>query len=87
MRAANYEPLASPTYQPLWRSLNGDIIIKKLRRGEVISSEAPGKIVDVCETGPVISCGSGETVVITKAFHMGKPVPPSDWNRFLINAG
>jgi methionyl-tRNA formyltransferase len=77
VRAANYEPLQSPTYQPEWESPLGPAVIRACRIGPSVEGTMPGQIANFVEgQGPLIACAEGQSILATKILLDGRIVAP-----------
>jgi len=80
IRAGNYYPFSSPTYTPQINDF-GPPSVHVLRAVVAGDSGAPGRLIDVRPTGPVIGCGDGGAVVLQRATRDGREVDGSAWRQ------
>jgi methionyl-tRNA formyltransferase len=82
VRAGNYEPAQSPTYVASMESKRG-VTVEVLRACVEASTSAPaGSVFGISHDGPLITCGDGNSVRLTRARLDGKILQPSDWLAF-----
>jgi methionyl-tRNA formyltransferase len=82
IRAANYRPLKSPTYQALWETPRGqivDLVEAQISRGV---DGNPGEVVSLGGQGPIVMCGDG-AVELTIAYQDGTKLDLKNWQRIL----
>ena len=81
IRAGNYEPLTSPTYvaQLEWRDDSPIEVLRAERAGA--TAAAPGSFVGLDDRGPLVACGDGIAVRITRARHRGQAMTAEMWRR------
>jgi len=79
VRAGNYEPFASPTYVARMETPFGNSI--EVLRAALAGPTAgrPGSLVGFDEAGPLIACGDGNAVRITRARSSGAVVEWRAW--------
>jgi methionyl-tRNA formyltransferase len=67
IRAGNYEPFRSPTFVPGIEMPSG-VTVEVLRAESAGTTDrCPGSFVAVQEPGPVVACGDGQALCITRA--------------------
>jgi methionyl-tRNA formyltransferase len=87
IRAGNYEPLSSPTYVArLDRIGDGDVEVLRARVEPATGGE-PGVIVDLSDEGPLVICGEGSAIRITRARRGGKTMSRAHWDEYLPHVG
>ncbi|MBV8455070.1 MAG: hypothetical protein JO122_00460 [Acetobacteraceae bacterium] len=79
VRAGNYEPFDSPTFVPTLTVPSGASI--KVLQAKLIGPTTlpPGSVIGVQEQGPVIACGDGQAVIITRARHSLGILSYAEW--------
>lgn len=96
-RAGNYAPFTSPTYTaaldatPEYMPAPELLVAERVERIEApgASSQtagdtrAPGRILGLREGSPLVSCGDGEAVVLSRVRHAGRVFDAGDWQRYL----
>jgi methionyl-tRNA formyltransferase len=82
VRAANYEPLACPTYVPTAIVSGVSLVLRACDIAQGQSRVARGVLADV-KGRPVIGCGNGEAIVITRAMRQGRPMTAHDWQNLI----
>ncbi len=83
VRAGNYEPFRSPTYTATFATPFGRPV--EILRCEVagLAPGAPGMCVDLHPDGPLIACGDGNAVRVTRARNESGLVDLAAWRRLL----
>jgi methionyl-tRNA formyltransferase len=78
IRAADYRPVRSPTYQALWRTAGGQTI--QLSKAEVAAAKQapPGQVLALDQRGPTVACGK-DSVILTAAYHDGAKLELDSW--------
>lgn len=81
VRAGNYEPFASPTYVASFEAPSGTTI--EVLRAAIAGPAArpPGDLAGWEETGPLIACGDGLAVRLTRARDAAGAIDAERWRR------
>lgn len=82
IRAGNYEPLTSPTYVARLSSASGTVAEVLRARIEVCSALRTGTLEGLSDEGPLIACGDGRAVRLTRARSNGRVLGPAEWQGF-----
>jgi methionyl-tRNA formyltransferase len=82
IRAADYRPMQSPTYQAQWRLPGGELV--QLSRAKVVTgrSGSTGEVLSIDDQGPTIICGNN-AVKITAAYLGAKKLDRASWTKLL----
>jgi len=82
IRAGNYEPLSSPTYVAQMEGRDGRPIqvLRAERAGG--TGAPPGTVVDLDDRGPLVACGDGIAIRITRARDRGQAMTLETWRRW-----
>ncbi len=83
IRAGNYEPFASPSYVARLDAVASfDIEVLRATQ-EQASDAAPGTVIEISPTGPLIACGRAAAIRIIKARRGGRVVSLNDWHDYV----
>lgn len=82
VRAGNYEPFASPTYTATLDVTGGTPL--EILRAEAVGTTAlptapPGRVVDIGDEGPLVVCGDGRAVRLSRARRARQILTQADW--------
>jgi methionyl-tRNA formyltransferase len=82
IRAGNYEPFTSPTYTARLDAVDGFAIEVLRATREAASRRDPGTIIEIADEGPLVVCGDGAAIRITKARQGRKPMTVEQWRDY-----
>jgi methionyl-tRNA formyltransferase len=87
VRAGNYEPFASPTYVASFQTPSG-APVEVLRAALAGPTERPpGALAALDDAGPVIACGDGVAVRLTRARDVQGLIDARRWRRHFDRDG
>jgi methionyl-tRNA formyltransferase len=83
IRAGNYEPFTSPSYVARLDAVAGfDIEVLRATQ-EQASDAAPGTVIAISPTGPLIACGHATAIRIIKARRDRHVMSLNDWHEYV----
>jgi methionyl-tRNA formyltransferase len=83
VRAANYEPLACPTYTPTAVIAGLNYTLRSCMAVEANVALEPGTLMSLTADGPIVASGFGEAILVTRALHDGVVVTLGKWQEVL----
>lgn len=82
IRAGNYEPFTSPTYTARLDAADGFAIEVLRATREAASRGDPGTIIEIADEGPLVACGDGAAIRITKGRQGRKAMTAEQWRDY-----
>jgi UDP-4-amino-4-deoxy-L-arabinose formyltransferase/UDP-glucuronic acid dehydrogenase (UDP-4-keto-hexauronic acid decarboxylating) len=82
-RAGDYHPFTSPSYSAVWMTPSGrEVTVLTAVPEDGVPSVGAARLDG---DSPLVGCGDGQSVRITRALYDGAVIAPEDWARFLEN--